>query len=432
MNQKSFATHTLGCKLNFSETSTIARQLQNLGFVKQDDNTNASIHVINTCTVTKQAEKKARQLITRLHRNNPNSKIIVTGCYAQLRPEELASIDGVSWVIGNNEKFDVQEYLNPKKQDDINNIKVSQYKDLIEYHPAYSLDDRTRTFLKIQDGCDYFCSYCAIPLARGKSRSATIEEVVVECKKIIDCGIREIVLTGVNIGDFGNQGQSNLLTLLKELSQFKNVRFRISSIEPDLLSDEMIDYIANSKHIAPHLHIPFQHGTSELLQAMNRRYNTFLLSSRVSLIKQKIPFASIGADMIVGFPGESENLFQQSYSFLNSLDLSYLHVFPYSERPKTKALLMDNKISESDKSTRVKLLLELSDQKKKSFFIKNDGRCEKVIIEQKNKDGFYTGVTGNYIPIISTIETLTVGTLLEGKLEYIDGKDYMNFIIKNK
>ncbi len=357
------AYHTLGCKLNFSETSTVARQLSENGFARVHIDENPDVVVINTCSVTDNADSKCRNIVRRSLKSNPQSYIVVIGCYAQLKPQEIANIDGVDLVLGANEKFNLPSMLDDLSKrvhgDDEpgGEIHAGEIKEVRNFIPGFSSGDRTRTFLKVQDGCDYFCAFCTIPLARGRSRSGTIEQTLAQARAAVKQGAKEIVLTGVNIGDFGKANGETLLQLITKLDKIKEIeRYRISSIEPNLLSEDIIDFVASSEKFMPHFHIPLQSGSDDILSTMRRRYRTKLYRERVEYIKKKMPNAGIGVDVIVGFPGENDALFQQTYDFVNSLDVSYLHVFTYSERPKTTALRIDDVVPINTRQSRNKQL----------------------------------------------------------------------------
>lgn len=397
---KKVAFHTLGCKLNFSETSTIARLFENKGFEKVPFNSKADIYIINTCTVTAQADSKCRNAISRAHRQNPDAFIAVIGCYAQLKPKEIVDIPGVDIVLGANEKFNLFTYIDNLEKKKVPEIHSCEIEDVNNFFPAYSSNDRTRSFLKVQDGCDYECAYCTIPKARGKSRNQSIEETVKTAKEAINAGAKEIILTGVNIGDFGRSTNENFLELIKELDKLPVDRYRISSIEPNLINDDVIKFCAESKSILPHFHIPLQSGSDSILAMMKRRYNTKMYSERIATINKLIPNAGIGVDVIVGFPGETDELFNETYNFINSLDISYLHVFSYSERPGTASAKMKNKIPGKTIQERSKRLHILSDKKKRAFYEKNIGKTFNVLFESMNKEnGLFSGFTENYINV---------------------------------
>ena len=394
---KKVAFYTLGCKLNFSETSTISRQLLNLGFIKSEFNDGADLFVINTCSVTENANKECRRIIRKAKKTSPNSTVIITGCYAQLKPESISSIEGVDMVVGANEKFNIPKLLKnfSYKSTEIHGCSINN----LDYFSSFSLQDRTRSFLKIQDGCDYPCTYCTIPLARGKSRSDNISNIVKNAKKIADNGIKEIVLTGVNIGDF-KENNKRFIDLIRELDKVDGIeRYRISSIEPNLITDEIIDFVKNSKKFMPHFHIPLQSGSDNILQLMKRRYNTKLYHDKIKKIKDEIPNVCIGADVIVGFPKEDDNEFNKTLNFIKNLDISYLHVFSYSERENTKAILLDNKVPNNKISERSKMLRILSSKLQRKFYLKYEHTEQDVLFEKDNKDGYMNGFTKNYIKV---------------------------------
>ena len=395
---KRAAFYTLGCKLNFSETSTISRQLKNKGFIITDFDRVADLYVINTCSVTENANKNCRRIIRKAKEKSPNALIIVTGCYAQLKPKEITQIEGVDMVLGANDKFNIPNLLNnlnKKNKAEIHGCEIEN----LEYNSAYSLNDRTRSFLKIQDGCNYTCSYCTIPFARGKNRSDSIENIVANAKKIVNQGIKEIVITGVNIGTYDNQNKT-FTNLIKELDKVKGVeRYRISSIEPNLITDEIIDIVKNSKKFMPHFHIPLQSGSDLILGKMRRRYKTKLYSEKINNISKKIENVCIGADVIVGFPGETDEEFNKTLDFIRKLNLSYLHVFSYSERENTQAINLEGKVSKEVKSLRSRQLRILSRKLQRKFYEKNLNSNFKVLFENHNKDGMMFGFTENYIKV---------------------------------
>ena len=395
---KRAAFYTLGCKLNFSETSTISRQLKNKGFIITDFDRVADLYVINTCSVTENANKNCRRIIRKAKEKSPNALIIVTGCYAQLKPKEITKIEGVDMVLGANDKFNIPNLLNnlnKKNKAEIHGCEIEN----LEYNSAYSLNDRTRSFLKIQDGCNYTCSYCTIPFARGKNRSDSIENIVANAKKIVNQGIKEIVITGVNIGTYDNQNKT-FTNLIKELDKVKGVeRYRISSIEPNLITDEIIDIVKNSKKFMPHFHIPLQSGSDLILGKMRRRYKTKLYLEKINNIFKKIENVCIGADVIVGFPGETDEEFNKTLDFIRKLNLSYLHVFSYSERENTQAINLKGKVSKQVKSLRSKQLRILSKKLQRKFYEKNLNGNFKVLFENHNKDGMMFGFTENYIKV---------------------------------
>jgi len=407
---KTVAFHTLGCKLNFSETSTIARLFFEKGFVKKDFAEAADVYVINTCSVTENADKECKTIVRSALQKNPEAFIAVVGCYAQLKPNEISNIEGVDVVLGATEKFKLLNYIDLSSKNEhtqIHNCEISEADFFVD---AYSVGDRTRSFLKVQDGCDYTCTFCTIPLARGKSRSDTIENVIENAKKIAASGIKEIVLTGVNIGDFGygkfldedskKRKEYNFLDLINELDKVDDIsRFRISSIEPNLLKDEIIEFVAGSKKFVPHFHIPLQSGSNDILKKMKRRYQRELYFDRISKIKQLMPACCIGVDVIVGFPGETQEQFVETYDFLNALDISYLHVFTYSERDNTEAMDMPDPVPVPERKRRNKMLRILSAKKLRAFYETQKGKELSIIFEHENKNGFMYGFTQNYVKV---------------------------------
>lgn len=414
---KKVVYHTLGCKLNFAETSAIGKQLADEGFAKARAGEEADVCIINTCSVTDTADHKCRQAISRLNRLHPRAKMIVTGCYAQLKPDEIAAIDGVDLVLGANEKFDILHYL--KKWDAVSQIKVNRGNILKvkEFKPSISHDDRTRYFLKIQDGCDYYCTFCTIPLARGHSRSGTIAETVKMAQDVIALGAREIVLTGVNTGEFGKRNKEKFIDLLKELDNLnEEVRFRISSVEPNLMTEEIVQFIAESKRFMPHFHIPLQSGSNEVLKLMRRKYTKEDFAEKVAIIRQHLPDAFIGVDTIVGVRGETDALFEESVEFLQNLDFSQLHVFTYSERSGTKMLEIEHNVTLKERKRRSDLLHKISDEKTKAFYEKQLGNQARVLWENKRDGDTMYGFTGNYVrlkrpydkSLINTFETVVI------------------------
>ncbi len=417
-NKKRVAFHTLGCKLNFAETSTIARQLINEGFTKVSFDERADVYVINTCSVTDNADKECRQIIRRALHHSPDAFIAVTGCYAQLRPDEIASIEGVDLVLGAGEKFNISKYLHNIQKKERAEIHSCEVNELNAFNSSWSYGDRTRAFLKIQDGCDYTCTYCTIPMARGGSRSAEISEMLKQAVSLSEQGIREIVLTGVNTGDFGKNNSETFFGLIKELDKINaDIRFRISSIEPNLLTDEIISFVAGSEKFVPHFHIPLQSGSDKILGLMRRRYRKSLYESRVSRIKELMPYACIGCDVIVGFPGETENDFLETYRFINELDISYLHVFTYSERPDTPAIHLEGAVPVSERKRRNKMLRILSEKKQHAFYKMNEGRVVHVLWEHENRDGMMEGYSENYVRVKAEYDSELANTVTELKLE---------------
>jgi threonylcarbamoyladenosine tRNA methylthiotransferase MtaB len=403
MNQfKKVAFYTLGCKLNFSETSTIARLFEEAGFAKVDFENTPDIFVINTCSVTENADKKCKQLVRRASKINPDSFVVIVGCYAQLKPKEISKIPGVDLVLGANEKFNILEHLEKKETKLSETIVIyDNIKQTNDFVPSYSMGDRTRSFLKVQDGCDYFCTFCTIPLARGKSRNATIEETLIEAQKIAQTDVKEVVLTGVNIGDFGQGGEENFFQLIQQLDKVEGIdRFRISSIEPNLLSNEIIEFcLKDSKRFVPHFHIPLQSGSNRLLKLMRRKYERELYAERVAQIKSIRPDACIGVDVIVGFPGETDEDFMETVNFLKDLDIAYLHVFTYSERANTGAPKLGEKVSMEVRRERSKQLHLLSDRKKRQFYLENEGTARQVLFEQEEEEGTMFGFSENYVKV---------------------------------
>jgi len=417
-NNKKVVFHTLGCKLNFAETSAIGKQLSNEGFTKVRPGEQADVCIINTCSVTDTADHKCRQAINRLNRNHPNAIMVVTGCYAQLKPEEISKIAGVDLVLGANEKFSILDHLN--KLDAANNsvIHRSEIETVEAFKPSCSRDDRTRFFLKVQDGCDYHCTYCTIPLARGKSRNASITETVKMAQQAIAEGAKEIVLTGINTGDFGKSTGENFFDLVKALDALDDeIRFRISSIEPNLLTDEMIAFVTQSKHFMPHFHIPLQSGSNEVLQLMKRRYNKEMFANKIDTIKKYMPDAFIGVDVIVGVKGETDELFANALEFISSLAISQLHVFSYSERAGTKMLEIEHTVSNTERKRRSDVLHVLSDKMTKAFYQNQIGKTAQVLWESSQRDENMVGFTENYIRVerpfdkslVNTIQTVTMG-----------------------
>ena len=403
---KTVALHTLGCKLNFSETSTIGRLLENDGFEKKNFDELADVYVINTCSVTENADKECRMLVRRIQRKAPEAMVVITGCYAQLKPKEIASIPGVDLVLGAAEKFNIAGHLKEITKGDSAKIYSCDIEDVNEFTASHSINDRTRIFLKVQDGCDYNCSFCTIPLARGKSRSDSIKNVIENVKSIATQGAKEVVLTGINLGDFGKgytggkKNEENFFDLIKELDEVEGIeRYRISSIEPNLLSNEIIEFVSNSKKFMPHFHIPLQSGSNKILGSMRRRYKRELYAERVGLIKTLMPHCCIGVDVIVGFPGETDADFMQTFDLLHQLDISYLHVFTYSERTNTLAAGMKPVVPLNVRHERNKLLRNLSYQKMQYFNNGHIGEIRKVLFETQNRNGMLEGYTDNYIKI---------------------------------
>ena len=415
---KKVAFYTLGCKLNFAESSSIARSLEPMGFTRVDFQDSPNLFVINTCSVTEQADKKCKKVVREAKKINPASTVVIMGCYAQLKPEEISNIPGVDLVLGANEKFQLPDLLPPyliKKNTNLPKLLASEIRYDLDYHASYSVNDRTRTFLKVQDGCDYPCSYCTIPLARGQSRSDSVESVLALIEEIALKGIKEIVLTGVNIGDFGiQQGkrEETFFDLIKAIELKSSInRFRISSIEPNLITPEIITFLASSKSFVPHFHIPLQSGSNTVLRLMKRRYQRELYVNRVALIKSLMPNACIGVDVIVGHPGETHELFLETYQFLQELDISYLHVFSYSERANTFSTEIFPKIDGSQKSERSKMLHILSDKKRHAFYASQIGKKGEVLFEESNENGLMEGFSENYVRFKSAYDPLLINTI---------------------
>ena len=434
---RSIAFHTLGCKLNFSETSSIGKIFRNAGYEEVEFDQEADYYVINTCSVTDEADKKCRYAVRKSLRKNPMAKVIVIGCYAQLKPEEISSIPGVSLVLGAAEKFNILKHINELDEFGTTGAIAGPISDANIFIPTYSIEDRTRTFLKVQDGCDYKCSFCTIPLARGKSRSGTIEEIVKLAYQIGDQACKEIVLTGVNLGDFGqgtevieghrSKKEALFIDLIASLDEVSTIsRFRISSIEPNLCNDEIIEFVAQSKRFMPHFHIPLQSGDNEILSLMKRRYKRELYESRVSKIKSVMPHACIGVDVIVGFPGETEEHFLNTFHFIENLDVSYLHVFTYSERDNTPAALMNNIVPVQQRHKRNEMLRNLSEQKRRAFYASQLGSKRSILWEREVKNGLMSGFTDNYVKVFTNSNPALFNTIQEIQLSKIDSEGYFS------
>ena len=432
--QKKVAFYTLGCKLNFSETSTIARSFEKKNLIRVDFSEKADIYVINTCSVTENADKRFKTIVKSALRQNENAFLIAVGCYAQLKPEELAAVDGVDLVLGATEKFKVTDYINDLSKNINGEVHSCEIEDANFYEGSYSIGDRTRAFLKVQDGCDYKCTYCTIPLARGISRSDTLENVIKNAKEISEKGIKEIVLTGVNIGDygkgeFGNKNHEHtFFDLVEALDKIKGIdRLRISSIEPNLLKNKTIEFVANSNSFVPHFHIPLQSGSDAMLKKMKRRYLQQTYTDRVDNIKSVMPNACIGVDVIVGFPGETDELFLETYNYLNDLNISYLHVFTYSERPNTEAVLFSGVIPKNIRQKRSKMLRGLSVKKRRAFYESQLGKELTVLFESENKEGYITGFTENYVKVKTPWNPELINTLHNIQLTKIDEDGIVRF-----
>ena len=417
------AFHTLGCKLNFSETSTLGRQFAEAGYSRVEMEDTPDVVVINTCSVTEQADKKCRNIVSRAIRSNPNVFVAVVGCYAQLKPSEIAAIPGVRLVLGAGQKFNLVDHVQKLEAERATVIHVGEIKDVKEFIPSFSAGDRTRTFLKVQDGCNYFCAFCTIPLARGRSRSASLEETLQQAKNAIAAGAKEIVLTGVNIGDYGIGSEHNLLTLIQQLDLLEGVqRFRISSIEPNLLTNEIIDFVAASHKFMPHFHIPLQSGSDEILRAMRRRYRTDLYKERVARIIQAMPHACIGVDVITGFPGETQELFEETRSFLLDLPISYLHVFTYSERDNTTALRITEVVPQEKRNRRTAELRMLSEKKKRAFYEQFGNTAQHVLWEASEDEGLMFGFTENYLKVAQPWRSSSVNTIETVHMKKLSGE----------
>jgi threonylcarbamoyladenosine tRNA methylthiotransferase MtaB len=432
--QKKVAFYTLGCKLNFSETSTIARNFQSEGFERVDFSEKADIYVINTCSVTDNADKRFKTIVKSALKQNENAFLIAIGCYAQLKPEELAAVDGVDLVLGATEKFKVTNYINDLSKNEMGEVHSCEIEEADFYESSYSFGDRTRAFLKVQDGCDYKCTYCTIPLARGISRSDTLENVLKNAKEISEKGIKEIVLTGVNIGDYGKgefgnkKHEHTFFELVQSLDKVEGIhRLRISSIEPNLLTNQTIEFVAQSNSFVPHFHIPLQSGSNTLLKLMKRRYLRETYTNRVQNIKKLLPNACIGVDVIVGFPGETDELFLETYNYLNELNISYLHVFTYSERPNTEAVKMDGVVPQKVRTKRSKMLRGLSVKKRRAFYESQLNNKETVLFESENKEGYIQGFTENYVKVKTPWNPNLVNTLHKIKLTEIDDDGIVKF-----
>jgi threonylcarbamoyladenosine tRNA methylthiotransferase MtaB len=422
-SSKTVAFHTLGCKLNYAETSSLSRLVESEGFIKKEFEDQADIYVVNTCSVTDNADKECRQLVRRIQRRSPESLVVITGCYAQLKPQEIASIPGVDLVLGAGEKFNIAQHLKELTKGDSSKICSCDIEQVHTFHPSFSIRDRTRTFLKVQDGCDYNCSFCTIPMARGKSRSNSVSNVVASAQWLASQGVREIVLTGVNLGDFGRkpapEGRAgeNFFTLIQALDQIDGIeRFRISSIEPNLLTNEIIEFVSTSAKFMPHFHIPLQSGSNRILGLMRRRYKRELYADRVRTIKKEMPHAAIGADVIVGFPTETEADFQETVDFLIAMDVTYLHVFTYSERDHTQALDLTPPVPPRIRHERNRILRCLSWDKMQQFNRAQSGHTRKVLFEGRTKEGMMEGFSDNYVKVITPYRPAWVNQIVDWTL----------------
>jgi len=434
MNGKKVAFHTLGCKLNFSETSTIARDFETNGFAQVDFSQPADVYVINTCSVTQNADKECKYWVKRALKANPDAYTVIVGCYAQLQPEEISQIDGVDLVLGATEKFKITDYLNDLTKNKIGEVHSCEINEADFYVSSFSIGDRTRAFLKVQDGCDYKCTYCTIPLARGISRSDSLDNVIANAREIVSKGVKEIVLTGVNIGDYGKgefgnkKHEHTFLEMVQELDKVEGIdRFRISSIEPNLLKNETIEFVAQSQRFVPHFHIPLQSGSNEILGKMRRRYQKELYAERVEKIKSLIPDCCIGVDVITGFPGESDEHFMETYNFVNDLDISYLHVFTYSQRPNTPADEMAEQVPYAVRKKRAKMLRVLSAKKRRAFYESQLGKTKEVLFEGNFKEGYITGYTENYVKVKAPWNPELINTRQSIVLTEIDDDGMVKF-----
>lgn len=433
MDKKKVAFSTLGCKLNFAETSALSQLFLDKNYQRVKFSQQADIYIINTCTVTANADKKGRQLIRKAIRENPNAYIVVIGCYAQLKPKEISQIKGVDLVLGANEKLNVLNYIDRIDKSKSPKILSCNINNVNNFFSAYSFGDRTRTFFKIQDGCDYNCTYCTIPLARGKSRNQSIQKSVEKVKEIARKGSKEIILTGVNIGDFGRTTNENFFDLISELVKVDGIeRYRISSIEPNLLTNKIIDFVFENKKIMPHFHIPLQSGSDDILKKMKRRYNTDLFKSKIDYINKKFNNnAFIGVDVIIGFPGETDEYFNQTYDFLNNLEISFLHVFTYSDRENTESIILQNKVDEKIKNFRSKEMHKLSNKKLTLFYQKNINSITNVLFESQNNKGIMHGFTDNYIKVSTNYDKRLINNIFEVKLKNFDNDNNINVEILN-
>lgn len=426
---KKVAFYTLGCKLNYSETSTISRMFEDRGYEKVDFTENPDIFIINTCSVTENADKKCKKIVKEAKKISPKGYVTIIGCYAQLKPKEISEIKGVDAVLGAAEKFRMFEYLEEFTSENKPKVFASEIKEANTFHSSHSYGDRTRTFLKVQDGCNYGCAFCTIPLARGKSRSDSIAHILEQAEEIAQTDVKEVVLTGVNIGDFGIQDgrrKEKFIDLVKQLDQVKGIdRFRISSIEPNLLSNDIIEFVSKSERFVPHFHIPLQSGSDKILEKMNRRYRRDLYRDRVNTIKSLMPDCCIGVDVITGFPGETEEEFLETYNFLNELNVSYLHVFTYSERANTAALDMEGSVPMKTRQKRSKMLRTLSEKKKRYFYESQLGKTWKVLFEDDVEDGFMHGFTENYVRVQAKYDPILINETMDVKLSSISDRGYV-------
>lgn len=423
---KKVGLYTLGCKLNFSETSAIGRQFEDHQFERVDFHEPADVYVINTCSVTDNADRKCRKVVRQALKTNPNAFIVVVGCYAQLKPKEISEIPGVDLVLGAAEKFRLFEVVDEFVKNSTGKVIAGEIGAVNGFVDAFSAGERTRSYLKIQDGCDYKCAFCTIPLARGKSRSDSLANILANAQKLAAEGVREIVVTGVNIGDYGKDQPENFFDVVKALDEVEGIeRYRISSIEPNLLTDEIIEFVATAQRFQPHFHIPLQSGNNEILRKMRRRYLRELYASRVAKIREVMPHACIGVDVIVGFPGETQEHFLDTYRFLNELDVSYLHVFTYSERPNTHALTLEGTVPEPERAERSKMLRILSEKKRREFYNRFVGQSRPILFEEEVTEGYLNGFTDNYIKIIAPYDPLLINEIRHFRLESLDENGLM-------
>ena len=426
---KKVGLYTLGCKLNFSETSAIGRQFDDEGYQRVPFHESADVYVINTCSVTENADKKCRKVVRQAMKSNPEAYVVVVGCYAQLKPDEIASIPGVDLVLGAAEKFRLFEVVDDFVKEARGKAIYGEIGEVASFHDAYSQGERTRSFLKVQDGCDYKCTFCTIPLARGKSRSDSLENILSNARSLADQGVREIVLTGVNIGDYGKDQPGTFLDVIKALDEVEGIeRFRISSIEPNLLNNEIIGFVAESKRFMPHFHVPLQSGNNELLGKMRRRYRRELYADRVAEIKRTMPHACIGVDVIVGFPGESEEHFLDTYRFLNELDVSYFHVFTYSERANTMAIDMPGAVPQHERNQRNKMLRILSEKKRRAFYEQHLGSSRPILFEEEVHGDDINGFSDNYIKVVTPYDPLLVNEVRTFALHDINDRGQVRIV----
>lgn len=432
MNQgkKRVAFYTLGCKLNFSESSTIARQFADMGYERVSPNSDADLYVINTCSVTEHADKKSRQAIRKFTTKSPQAMVAVVGCYAQLKPDEIAQINGVDFVLGAADKFSLPHLIGNKTEKSHVKVYSCDIDAVNDFFPAYSSGDRTRSFLKVQDGCDYHCSYCTIPLARGKSRNMPISQIVEQAHAIARQNVKEIILTGVNTGDFGKSTGETFLELIQQLDRVEGIeRYRISSIEPNLITPAIVNFVAQSSKFLPHFHIPLQSGSNRILALMRRRYRRELFAERIELIRSRMPDAFFGVDVIVGFPGETDDDFSEAFHFIEQVKPSFLHIFPYSERPNTPAAKLDGKVSPKVVKQRVKLLTKLSDRLHNEFYMKYIGQTRSVLLESTRKGDYMFGYTDNYIKVAIPFDKALVGKVVKVRLERLSSNGFVEGII---